>query len=55
MLTAALTEPPRPEGAEDVAVALFQAGAAAGVEMTPKERAALADHLAAMGYRKAES
>ena len=52
VLTAALTEPPRPEGAEDVAVALFQAGAAAGVEMTPEKRAAIADHLAAMGYRK---
>ncbi len=52
-LAAALTEPPaRPEGAEDVAVALFQAGAAVGVEMTPEKREALADHLAAMGYRK---
>lgn len=46
-----LTEPTRPEGAEDVAVRLFQAGAAAGVEMTEEQRDALADHLAAMHVR----
>jgi hypothetical protein len=49
---AALTKPPaRPEGAEDVAVRLFQAGAAVGVEMTEEQRDALADHLAAMRVR----
>lgn len=52
ILTAALTEPPaRPDGAEDVAVRLFQAGAAVGVEMTEEQRDALADHLAAMRVR----
>ncbi|GAP78530.1 hypothetical protein Y09_1359 [Brachybacterium sp. SW0106-09] len=51
-LLAALTEPPaRPEGAEDVAVRLFQAGTAVGVEMTEAQRDALADHLAAMRVR----
>ena len=52
VLVAALTEPPaRPEGAEDVAVRLFQAGAAVGVKMTEEQRDALADHLAAMHVR----